>query len=88
MLILIIDRLFLVYMIMFFIRILGSWVPELQQYRFMHFIAFYVDPYLNIFRRVIPPLGMIDISPIVAYFVLIYLLEPSAKWLALLLFYR
>ena len=28
------------------------------------------DPYLNIFRSVIPPLGGIDLSPIVAIFLL------------------
>lgn len=67
MLFLIVDRLFLVYMIMLFARILGSWLPELQQYRFMHFIAYYTDPYLNFFRRFIPPLGMIDFSPIIAF---------------------
>lgn len=70
MLIQIVDKIFLFYMILIFIRILGSWVPELQQTRFMHFISFYTDPYLNLFRRIIPPLGMIDISPIVAYFCL------------------
>ena len=67
MLILIIDKIFLVYTIMLFIRILGSWIPELQNTRFMQFIAFYTDPYLNFFRRFIPPLGMIDFSPIVAF---------------------
>jgi len=30
-----------------------------------------VEPYLGIFRRVIPPMGTLDISPMVAYFVLI-----------------
>ena len=29
-----------------------------------------VSPYLNIFRRFIPPIGPLDISPIVAIFVL------------------
>ena len=29
-----------------------------------------VDPYLNFFRRFIPPLGMIDWSPVVAILVL------------------
>lgn len=29
-----------------------------------------VEPYLGLFRRFIPPLGMIDISPIVAILVL------------------
>jgi YggT family protein len=52
---------------MLFGRILGSWIPELQRTRFMQFIAFYTDPYLNLFRKFIPPLGMIDISPIVAF---------------------
>lgn len=78
-----IDRIFLVYMIMLFIRILGSWVPELQQTKFMQFIAFYTDPYLNLFRRIIPPLGMLDISPIVAFFCL-SLIEGLCKFLAAL----
>lgn len=36
----------------------------------MQFIAFYTDPYLNLFRGIIPPLGMIDISPIFAFLAL------------------
>lgn len=64
----IIDLLFQVYMLMLFIRILSSWVPQLMEYKFMQFIAFYTDPYLNLFRRIIPPLGMLDISPILAFF--------------------
>ena len=31
------------------------------------------EPYLRIFRRVIPPLGMIDLSPMVAIIVLVFL---------------
>lgn len=73
MLIQIIDKLFLAYLIMLFIRILGSWIPELQQSRFMQFVAFYTDPYLNLFRRIIPPLGMMDFSPIVAFLALNFL---------------
>jgi len=30
-----------------------------------------VSPYLNLFRRFIPPLGPIDISPMIAIFVLV-----------------
>ncbi len=65
-----INLFFQVYLILLFARILGSWVPDLQQYRIMQFIAFYTDPYLNLFRRFIPPFGMLDISPIVAFFAL------------------
>jgi YggT family protein len=62
-----INIIFQVYTLMLFARILGSWVPQLSEYRFMHFIAYYTDPYLNLFRRIIPPLGMFDLSPIVAF---------------------
>jgi YggT family protein len=69
---------------MLFIRILGSWLPELQQTRFMQFIAFYTDPYLNFFRSFIPPLGMLDISPIVA-FICLNFLEAAIKALVRLI---
>lgn len=62
-----INIIFQVYTLMLFARILGSWVPQIDRYRFMHFIAYYTDPYLNLFRRIIPPLGMFDLSPIVAF---------------------
>ncbi|KAF3362584.1 putative membrane protein YlmG [Chlamydiales bacterium STE3] len=65
-----ISLLFQVYMIMLFVRILGSWVPEFQTTKPMLFVAYYTDPYLNLFRRVIPPLGFIDISPIFAFLAL------------------
>ncbi len=66
----VIDKLFLIYFIMILIRILGSWVPDFQGHPFMRFVAYYTDPYLNMFRRVIPPLGVFDLSPIVAIIVL------------------
>lgn len=80
MMIQIVDKLFLLYLIMLFARILGSWVPELQNTRFMQFIAFYTDPYLNLFRKIIPPIGMMDFSPIVA-FLCLNILEQVVKTL-------
>lgn len=65
-----VDTFFWVYMIMLFVRIMGSWFPEYQGHKFMRFLAYYTDPYLNIFRKLIPPLGMLDLSPIVAFFAL------------------
>ncbi len=78
----IIDKLFLAYTIMLFIRILGSWIPELQSSRFMQFVSFYTDPYLNLFRRFIPPLGMIDFSPVIA-FIALGVLEQVVKTILL-----
>ena len=73
-----VAALFLVYFILIFIRILLSWIPRMPYYPWLRatvdFIHQVVDPYLNIFRRVIPPLGgggfAIDISPILAIIVL------------------
>lgn len=65
-----INILFQIYTLMLFARILGSWIPEIQETKAMQFIAFYTDPYLNLFRGIIPPLGMIDISPIFAFLAL------------------
>ncbi len=62
-----INIFFQVYTLMLFVRILSSWIPEADRYRAIHFIAYYTDPYLALFRRFIPPLGMFDLSPIVAF---------------------
>ena len=69
----VVDTVFMVYMIMLFIRIISSWFPDFQSHTAMRFVSFYTDPYLNVFRKVIPPLGMIDLSPIVAFFALQFL---------------
>lgn len=56
---------------MLFIRVLSSWIPQFQNSAFIRFISFYTDPYLNLFRRIIPPIGgVLDISPILAFFAL------------------
>ena len=65
-----VDGAFSLYMVMLIIRILSSWFPDLQDHAILRFIRFYTDPYLNLFRRLIPPLGMFDLSPIVAFFAL------------------
>jgi YggT family protein len=70
MLLYILNTLFTVYTFMLLVRVFGSWFPRFAESRFMHFIAFYTDPYLNLFRRIIPPLGAIDISPMFAFFAL------------------
>jgi len=65
-----VNLLFTTYTFLLIARIVGSWFPRFSNSKLMRFVGFYTDPYLNIFRRVIPPLGMIDLSPMVAFFVL------------------
>ncbi|WP_175988856.1 YggT family protein [Bacillus sp. Marseille-Q1617] len=52
------------------IYILMSWFPNARESSIGQFLARICEPYLEPFRRFVPPLGMIDISPIVAFIVL------------------
>lgn len=72
----IINFIFFVYTVMILIRVIGSWFPSIQGSSFMRFIGHFTDPYLNFFRSFIPPLGMIDLSPLVAILALMV-----TKWL-------
>ncbi len=66
----VVSAAFSVYSLLIIGRILLSWIPHNPHNPVVRFVYELTDPYLNIFRRVIPPLGMIDISPIVALLVL------------------
>src|ERR687897_3571562 len=64
----------LVYILLLFAYILTSWIrlpyrPWLN--RVQRFLYDVCDPYLRIFRRFLPPPGPLDLSPMVAIFVLL-----------------
>jgi YggT family protein len=70
----IIHSIFYLYTALLMIRVIGSWFPNLSQYGWMIFIAKLTDPYLNLFRRFIPPIGgVLDLSPLIGFFVLQFL---------------
>lgn len=72
---------FRVYTLLLMARIIGSWFPQFAQHKIMAFIAFYTDPFLNIFRRFIPPVqGVLDLSPLIAFFAL-GILEKLFFWI-------
>ncbi|HSP22833.1 MAG TPA: YggT family protein, partial [Planococcus sp. (in: firmicutes)] len=50
--------------------ILMSWLPNAKESAIGQMLTKVTDPYLDIFRKIIPPFGMIDFSPIVAIFAL------------------
>jgi YggT family protein len=74
-----VNTLILVYLVLIFIRIIMSWIPRMPYNRVLDIVLKFVrdvtDPYLNLFRRFIPPVrlgpGALDLSPIVATFVLL-----------------
>lgn len=57
---------FRAYYWLIFIYVLMSWVPPVRDSGFGRIITRIVEPYLSIFRKIIPPIGGIDLSPIVA----------------------
>jgi uncharacterized protein YggT (Ycf19 family) len=72
------DTLLLVYFVLIFIRIILTWIPRIPYNPVLNAIIKFVtdvtDPYLNLFRRFLPPVrvgpGALDLSPMVGIFVL------------------
>jgi YggT family protein len=73
-----VSALFVVYVILIFARIVISFVPRMP-YRpwlrsVLDFITETTDPYLNFFRRFLPPIGgggfALDLSPMIGLIVL------------------
>jgi YggT family protein len=64
------------YMLLIVIRIVFSWGQLSYANRVMRFLVNATDPLLTPLRQMIPPLGMFDISPIVA-FIIIWLFQTA-----------
>jgi len=75
-----VDALFTVYIILIFVYILlnlllgfGLRLPYSRwSDAVLGFLRDVCDPYLRIFRRFIPPIGMFDLSPMIAIIVLYF----------------
>nr|WP_156956024.1 YggT family protein [Carnobacterium pleistocenium] len=59
-----------IYSTLIIVYILMSWFPGAYQSKFGQILSTICEPYLNFFRRFIPPIGMINFSGIVALIVL------------------
>lgn len=76
-----VAALFLVYIVLILIRVLISWIPRMPYNptlrSVLDFVSQTTDPYLNLFRRLIPPLGGggigLDLSPMIGIIVLVIL---------------
>ncbi|PFA68972.1 hypothetical protein CN378_05680 [Bacillus sp. AFS015802] len=66
----ILSNLIQIYSWALIIYILMSWFPSARETSIGQFLARICEPYLEPFRRFVPSIGMIDISPIVAFIVL------------------
>ncbi|HKA26660.1 MAG TPA: YggT family protein [Gaiellaceae bacterium] len=73
-----IDDFIWVYILLIFIYVLSSWIrmpysPWLR--RIQDFLRDVCEPYLRIFRRVLPSFGPLDLSPVVAVIFLVILMR-------------
>ncbi|WP_077300371.1 YggT family protein [Virgibacillus pantothenticus] len=66
----ILNLAFTVYTFALIIYIFMSWFPGARESAVGEVLTKICEPYLEVFRKFIPPLGMIDFSPIVAIIVL------------------
>lgn len=73
-----VDTLFTVYIALIIVRIVLSWIPRMPYQPVLRAVVGFVqdvtDPYLNLFRRFIPPVRLgpaaLDLSPIIGILVL------------------
>jgi YggT family protein len=74
-----VGAIFLVYLVLIIIRVLLSWIPRMPYNRALRAVVTFIeevtDPYLNVFRRFLPPVGggafAMDLSPILAIILLV-----------------
>jgi uncharacterized protein YggT (Ycf19 family) len=69
-----VDVFVLVYVLLIFAYIITSWIRlpySLWLNRIQRFLYDVCEPYLRLFRRILPPLGPLDLSPMVAIFALV-----------------
>jgi YggT family protein len=68
-----VDALYYVYLVLIFLYILMSWVRlpyNVWIGRLRGFLEDTVVPFLRLFRNMVPPVGGLDLSPILAFIVL------------------
>jgi YggT family protein len=85
-----VAALFLVYVVLVLLNVLSSWIPRMPYSPVLRAVLDFIhettDPYLNLFRRFLPPLGgggfAIDLSPVLGIVVLLLLREVIVALIA------
>lgn len=64
-----------IYQWMIVAYVLVGWFPEYRHSNFYRTLSDFVEPYIAVFRKWIPPIGMFDVSTIVALIVLQFVIR-------------
>jgi YggT family protein len=69
-----------IYFVLLIVRVLLSWFPNVNWLNPpFSVLSQLTDPYLNLFRSIIPPLGGMDFSPMLAIFLLQFVASLFAQ---------
>jgi YggT family protein len=71
------------YTIVLLVYAVMSWVPDLRGGRWAYYLASIVEPLLTPIRRIIPPLGGLDLAFLVLLLVLQLLVRPAIEQFAI-----
>ena len=63
-------RIIQIYNILIIARVLASWIVRNPYNRLYHFLITITEPVLGLIRRILPPIMGLDLSPIIAFFLL------------------
>jgi YggT family protein len=66
-----------VYTILLFVYAILSWIPDLRRGRWVYMLASVIEPVLTPIRRVIPPIGGLDLAFLIVLLVLQLLVRPQ-----------
>ena len=67
----VVNQLFFFYFVLILLRIFLSWIPNLDWYsQPLKTLNLLTEGFLSLFRKIIPPFGGLDFSPILAIVVL------------------
>lgn len=66
-----------VYTLLLFVYAVLSWIPELRRGRWSYYLGRIIEPVLGPIRRVIPPVGGLDLAFLVLVLVLQLLIKPA-----------
>ena len=68
------------YQLMIFVYIILKWFPEFRNNKISEILSSLVEPFLSIFRNVIPPIAGLDLSVMVAMILLQLAAVGLASW--------
>lgn len=74
---LVLQKLVYVYTGLLIVYAVISWIPDLRRGRWVYYLASVIEPVLMPIRRIIPPIGGLDIAFLVLLLVLQLLIQPA-----------